>query len=489
MREESKISRRSFLKNSALAGAIGTVGAGNAVFLTSCEGKNKLVPLREPGTYYTPELPDLAADGKPLKAGVVGCGGRGTGAAINFLSAANGVTVVALGDTFADRVESCAEALKKEKNIDIAADRKFVGLDAYKKVIDSDIDVLITATPPCFRPEIFRYAVEKGKHAFLEKPVCVDAAGYRTIVAASKQAQAKGLSVVTGTQRHHERGYVESYKKVMEGLIGEITGGNVYWNGGELWSRYRQKGWSDLEWMIRDWVNWTWLSGDHIVEQHVHNIDVFTWFSGLRPISAVGFGSRQRRQTGNQYDNFSVDFEFENGIHLHSMSRQISNCSGNVSEIIHGTKGVWYSEGRIEQGEADETGKAMEKPFQGKVIKNLKGEVIWKYDREAEKATYKQRDPYTLEHVNWINHIRSGKPIEQASETAVSNMAAIMGRESAYTGKLINWDDMTAAAQNLIPEDLDFVKKLGIAGYGDDTPFRLPEFIPIPGKPQGNQTR
>jgi len=492
MKEENKISRRSFLKSSALAGAATTAGFGSISFLTSCgeTNKNQLVPLKEPGTYYTPELPDIAADGKPLKAGLIGCGGRGCGAAINFLNAANGVTVVALGDTFADRLEDTAKVLKKEKDIDIAADKKFVGLDAYKKVIESDVDVIITATPPAFRPEIFKYAVEKGKHCFLEKPICVDAKGYQTIMATAKQAQAKGLSVVTGTQRHHERGYVESYKKVMEGYIGEITGGIVYWNGGELWSKLRQKGWSDLEWMIRDWVNWTWLSGDHIVEQHVHNIDVFTWFSGLKPVSALGFGSRQRRQTGNQYDNFSIDFEMENGIHLHSMSRQISGCSSNVSEFIQGTKGMWYSEGRIEVGEKDETGTPLTEAFQGKVIKDLKGNVLWKFDRKKEKETFTQRDPYTLEHVNWINHIRSGKPIEQASETAVSNMAAIMGRESAYTGKLIKWADMTLADQNLIPADLDFVKKFNIAGYdGEKDPFVLPKYIPVPGKPQGKQTR
>jgi predicted dehydrogenase len=467
MKEDSKISRRSFLKNSALAGAIGTAGVGNIAFLTSCEDKNKLVPLKEPGTYYIPELPDIAADGRELKAGVVGCGGRGSGAAFNFLAAANGVTITALGDTFSDRLESLASKLKKEKNIDIAEDKKFVGLDAYKKVIDSDVDVIITATPPAFRPEIFRYAVEKGKHCFLEKPICVDAAGYRTIMAAAKQAQAKGLAVITGTQRHHDRGYVESFKKIQEGLIGEITGGVVYWNGGELWSKFREKGWSDLEWMIRDWVNWTWLSGDHIVEQHVHNLDVFTWFSGLKPVSAYGFGSRQRRQTGDQYDNFSIDFTMENGVHLHSMCRQISGCSDNVSEFIQGTKGSWTS---------------------GQRILDLKGNEIWKYDGEAAKTAFTQHDPYTLEHVNWINHIRAGKPIEQASETAVANMAAIMGRESAYTGKIIKWDDMTAASQNLIPEDLEFGRKLGIEGYGE-VEFRLPQFIPIPGKPQGKQAR
>ncbi|WP_352423424.1 Gfo/Idh/MocA family oxidoreductase [Proteiniphilum sp.] len=456
MKKENNLTRRSFLKTSAIAGAVGVIGTGSAGILTSCgsgaeKGKGANVPLKEPGSYYIPELPDLAADGKELKAGVVGCGGRGSGAAINFLNAANGVTIVALGDVFQDRVDNLAEKLKTEKNIDIPADKRFVGLDAYKQVIDSDIDVLIDCTPPFFRPEHFKYAVEKNKHSFLEKPICVDSAGYRTIVAAARQAQAKNLSVVTGTQRHHQRAYVESYKQIMNGAIGEITGGTVYWNQSMLWYRDRQPQWNDFEFMVRDWVNWKWLSGDHIVEQHVHNIDVFTWFSGLKPVNAVGFGSRQRRVTGDQYDNFSIDFTMENGIHMHSMCRQIDGCANNVSEFIQGTKGSWSSNG-------------------GHVIKDLAGNVIWQYDGEAEKASFQQTDPYTLEHVNLINCIRSNKPIELASETAVSNMAGIMGREAAYTGQQVTWDAMTAAPLDYTPADLN-IGKMDMSGFT----------VPVPG--------
>lgn len=455
MKKENNVTRRSFLKTSAVAGAVGVIGTGSAGLLTSCSGSEKgkgaNVPLKEAGSYYIPELSDLAADGKEIKAGVVGCGGRGSGAAMNFLNAANGVTIVALGDVFQDRVDGLAGKLKSGKNIDIPADKRFVGLDAYKQVIDSGIDVLIDATPPFFRPEHFKYAVEKNTHCFLEKPICVDAAGYRTIVAAAKQAQAKNLSVVTGTQRHHQRSYVESFKQIMNGAIGEITGGVVYWNQSMLWYRDRQPQWNDFEYMVRDWVNWKWLSGDHIVEQHVHNIDVFTWFTGLRPVSAVGFGSRQRRVTGDQYDNFSIDFTMENGIHLHSMCRQIDGCSNNVSEFIQGTKGSWSSNG-------------------GHVIKDLAGNVIWQYDGEAEKASYQQTDPYTLEHVNLINCIRSNKPIEQASETAVSNLAAIMGRESAYTGQQTTWDAITASPLDYTPVDLN-VGKMDMSGFT----------VPVPG--------
>jgi predicted dehydrogenase len=458
MEKENSISRRSFLKSSAMAGALGAIGTGStAAVLSSCAGEGGKAaasrPLKAPGTYYVPDLVDFAADGKELKAGVIGCGGRGSGAAENFLEAANGVTITALGDTFQDRVDDLAAKLKEKNGIDIPESQRFVGLDAYKQVVDSGVDVVIIATPPNFRPIHFQYATEKGIHSFLEKPICVDPVGYRTIVATAKQAAAKNLCVITGTQRHHQRSYVESYKQIQNGLIGEITGGTVYWNQSMLWFRERQAGWSDCEWMIRDWVNWKWLSGDHIVEQHVHNLDVFTWFTGyLKPISAVGFGSRQRRITGDQYDNFSVDFELENGIHLHSMCRQMDGCNNNVSEFIQGTKGSWNSA-------------TME-------IKDLAGNVLWAFDKEAENANFKQTNPYVLEHVNWINHIRSGNPIDQASETAVANMAAIMGRESAYSGGKTTWDELTASPLDYLPADLN-LGKMDMSGF----------VVPVPGKP------
>ncbi len=465
MKKTNKISRRSFLKNSALiSGAAVTVGTGSiATSFTSCggssssEGASTMSALKQPGSYYIPELMDKSKDGKELKAGVIGCGGRGSGAAFDFLNAANGVTITAIGDTYKDKVDGLAKKLKDEKGIDVPETNRFVGLDAYQKVIDSGVDVVIIATPPLFRPVHFKYATEKGKHSFLEKPICVDPVGYRTIVATAKQAAAKGLCVVTGTQRHHERKYVESFKQIMNGMIGEITGGVVYWNQGMLWYNERQQGWNNAEWMIRDWVNWKWLSGDHIVEQHVHNIDVFTWFSGLKPISATGFGSRQRRITGDQYDFFSVDFEMENGVHLHSMCRQIDGCANYVNEFVQGTKGSWTSDG-----------------FK---IKDLQGNVIWEYADETEgegenkKNKYEQNNAYVLEHVNWVNHIRAGKPIDQASETAVSNMAAIMGRESAYTGNKVTWDEMTASAIDYTPADLSL-------GDIDMKTFT----VPVPGK-------
>lgn len=442
------ISRKDFLKYSAAIGVSSIIGTS---LLTSCGGKkNSLIPLRQPGEYYVPELPDKAIEGKELKVGVVGCGGRGSGAVVDLLNAADGIKVVALGDTFSDRLEGLRKDLKDNHGQDVPEDKCFVGFDAYKKVIDSGIDMVILTTPPVFRPEHFKYATEKGVHSFLEKPVAVDPKGYRTVIATARQAKAKGLSVVTGTQRHHERPYVEAFQKIQEGYIGEITGGNVYWNQGMLWYRERQAGWSDMEWMIRDWVNWKWLSGDHIIEQHVHNIDVFLWMSGLKPVKATGFGNRNRRVTGDQYDQFSVDFEFENGIHLHSMCRQINGCSNNIGEYIQGTKGSWNSYNHE--------------------IKDLAGNVVWKYDNDAANAAFKQHNPYVLEHVDWVNHIRKGEAYDEAEACAISTLAGVMGREAAYTGVTVTWDEISASAQDYMPEKL-------VMGSMDMSKYT----VPVPG--------
>ena len=430
---ENKMNRRSFLQASTVLGVGSVVGA--SALLASCKGGDKFVPLKNPGEFYVPELPDKAIDGRELKVGVIGCGGRGSGAVKDLLAAANNIKVVALGDVFADRMGGLQRDLNKNHGQNIPDDKCFLGFEAYKQVVDAGVDMVILATPPAFRPVHFQYATQKGKHSFMEKPIAVDAKGYRTIMASAKQAQAKNLSVVTGTQRHHERRYVEANKQIQAGLIGEITGGNVYWNQSMLWYRNRQQEWSDMEWMIRDWVNWTWLSGDHIVEQHVHNIDVFLWMSGLKVAKATGFGSRQRRVTGDQYDNFSIDFEMENGVHLHSMCRQIDGCSNAVGEIIYGTKGVYSS--------FDNT------------IKDLKGNVLWKYDDEAAKAEFKQHNPYVLEHVDWVNHIRKGTMHDEATECAISSLAGVMGRESAYTGRTITWDEMSKSDMDLMPAKLE----------------------------------
>ena len=430
--EKNKMNRRDFLQRSTILGVGGIVGV--SALASACKGP-KYVPLRKPEEYYIPELPDKAAPGREIKVGVIGCGGRGSGAIQNLFDAADGIRLTALGDVFPDRLEGLRKMAAEKLGQEVPDENCFIGFDAYQKVIDSGVDMIIDTTPPVFRPDHFKYAVQKGVHSFLEKPVAVDAKGYRTVMAAAKQAQAKGLCVVCGTQRHHQRPYVEAFRKIQEGYIGEITGGNVYWNQGMLWYRNREKGWSDMEWMIRDWVNWKWLSGDHIVEQHVHNIDVFLWMSGYKVAKATGFGARHRRITGDQYDQFSIDFEMENGVHLHSMCRQIDGCSNAVGEIIYGTKGSWNS-------------------FDHE-IKDLDGNVVWKFDNEKAETEFQQHNPYVLEHVDLVNHIRKGEPIDEATACAMSTLAGVMGRTAAYTGDTVTWDAMSQSELDYLPEKLE----------------------------------
>lgn len=446
--EKNKMNRRDFLQRSAILGVGGIVGV--SALASACKGP-KYVPLRKPEEYYIPELPDKAAPGREIKVGVIGCGGRGSGAIQNLFDAADGIRLTALGDVFPDRLEGLRKMAAEKLGQEVPDENCFIGFDAYRKVIDSGVDMIIDTTPPVFRPDHFKYAVQKGVHSFLEKPVAVDAKGYRTVMAAAKQAQAKGLCVVCGTQRHHQRPYVEAFRKIQEGYIGEITGGNVYWNQGMLWYRNREKGWSDMEWMIRDWVNWKWLSGDHIVEQHVHNIDVFLWMSGYKVAKATGFGARHRRITGDQYDQFSIDFEMENGVHLHSMCRQIDGCSNAVGEIIYGTKGSWNS-------------------FDHE-IKDLDGNVVWKFDNEKAETEFRQHNPYVLEHVDLVNHIRKGEPIDEATACAMSTLAGVMGRTAAYTGDTVTWDAMSQSELDYLPEKLE----LGPMDMSDYT-------VQVPGK-------
>ena len=448
--KENKVSRRTFLKTSAAAGAVGVIG------LTSCGGgqdPNARRPLREPGTYYVPELPDMAPDGRELKAGIIGCGARGSGAAMDFLNAANNVTIHALGDVRMSAVNSLARRLENYRGIVVPPERRFDGLEAYKQVIDSGIDVLIEAVPPVFKPDIFTYAVQNNVHCFLEKPICIDAEGYRKTIAASRMATARRLTVVTGTQRHHYRPYVASFQKIMEGYIGEITGGAVYWNQGGLWHRPWDSNRTDLENMIADWVNWRWLSGDHIVEQHQHNIDVYHWFSGKRAVACQGNGSRHRRPTGDQFDNFTVIFAMEDGTRMASFCRQIPGQEGHAYEFIQGTKGTWESNGHV--------------------IRDLDRNEIWRFDYEASREKYSQHNPYVLEHVDMICSIRGDRGLNQGEETAISTMMAIMGREAAYTARRVTWDAMVAAPQNFMPADLSLTEPMDMSTF----------VVPIPGRP------
>ncbi|MGD9929960.1 MAG: Gfo/Idh/MocA family protein [Mangrovibacterium sp.] len=425
MKEQSNLSRRRFLTNAAAAGAIGMIGAN---VLVSCAEKQKTVELN------LPPLLDQAPDGKPLKAGVIGCGGRGSGAALDFLNAGPNLTIHALGDVFRDRIDDCRNKLKNEANQEIADENIFVGFDAFQKVIDSGVDVVILATPPHFRPEHFEAAVQARKHVFMEKPVAVDPVGIRQVLATAKKADSLGLKIVTGTQRRHQRDYIEVYKQIANGAIGDIVGANCYWNQSKLWHRNPSADWSEMEYMIRDWVNWLWLSGDHIVEQHIHNIDVIHWFTGKYPTKAVGFGSRQRRVTGDQFDNFSVDFVFDNGMHNHSMCRQINGCANNVSEFVMGTKGSSNCQN---------------------TIWDAAGAELFKYPYPLDASGQPERNvtisPYVQEHIDLVTCIRQNIPVNEAEATAMTNLVAIMGRVSAYTGKEVTLDEMMNSDLKLGP--------------------------------------
>ncbi len=445
----NQFSRRKFLASAAVVGAAGTMGAGA---LTSCAaggGKSTATGVYDwvPKEYKFPPMLATAPDGKELKVGIIGCGGRGSGAAVNFLSAGNGLSITALGDVFQDRVDSCREKIKTEKGQEVPVENCFVGFDAYQKVIDSGVDIIILATPPKFRPEHFEAAVKARKHVFMEKPVAVDPVGIRQVMAAAKMADSMGLKVVTGTQRRHQHSYIGLYKEIANNGIGNIVSANVYWNGGKLWHRDNNPSWSEMEWMIRDWVNWCWLSGDHIVEQHVHNLDVAMWFFGEAPVKAVGFGSRQRRPTGDQFDNFSIDYTFADGRQMHSMCRQINDCANGVYEVFHGTKAV----ARTDEGT--------------RRIVDPAGNVLFTTD-DKDKT-----DPYVQEHMDLVTCIRQDIPWNQAEETAISNLVAMMGRVSAYTGKAVTYEEMMNSDLKLGPET--FI--MGNVGYIEKAT------VPVPG--------
>jgi len=444
--DKKSFSRRDFIGKSAL-GAAGVVGVAGLAAACSSESLNVTVaaPLKK------------AIDGAPIKAGVIGCGGRGTGAAINFLDSGDGLEIVTLADLFDDRMANCRKKLKEEKGVELPDEKCYVGFDAYKKLLEEDINYVIIATPPHFRPDQFEAAVKARKHVFMEKPVAVDPVGARRIMVAGKQADSMGLSVVAGTQRRHQWNYLEVYEYIKAGAIGEIVGANAYWNQSKLWHVNPKAEWTEMEAMVRNWVNWIWLSGDHIVEQHVHNIDVVNWFKGAHPVKAVGFGSRQRRITGDQFDNFSVDFVYEDGMHMHSMCRQFNGAANNVSEFVVGTKGTTNC---------------------SRSLHTHDGELIhetlnpWP-DADEEKAALEEKynSPYVQEHIDLITAIRKGEQIVEAENVANSTLTGIMGRISAYTGKETTWEEMMNSEIHYMPEVYDFGAVSGV-----------PKDVPVPGE-------
>lgn len=431
--ENGSFSRRTFVGTVALAGALAAACAAPKEEAAPVKTR----PVIEPG-------PDTAPDGPVLKAGLIGCGGRGTGAALNFLDSGPSLEIAAMADLFPDRLEMSRERIRKEKGVEIDDAMCFTGFDAYKKMMETDVDIIIHATPPQFRPAHFAAAVDARKHVFLEKPLAVDPVGYKSILESSEKADALNLCVVTGTQFRHWNSVIETYNQVAQGAIGDIVSARGYSLRGQLWFKEPQPGWSEMEAMIRDWVNWNWLSGDHIVEQHIHGLDVMFWFIGEHPVKAVATGGRARRVTGDQYDFFAVDYETPSGIHINTTCRQIDGCTNNISRWVMGTKGYTDCSGQI---------------F------DLDGKVVWKYKappgsdlNNGEDYSTDDKPAIVQEHTDLVTAIRTGNRVNWAPITAESTLAAIMGRESAYTGLEVTKDELLKSNMRLGPEEYNMGK-------------------------------
>jgi myo-inositol 2-dehydrogenase / D-chiro-inositol 1-dehydrogenase len=382
-----------------------------------------------------------------VKIALVGCGGRGTGAAENCLNSSENVQIVALGDMFKEKADATAKQLKSHPGFKVAAENVFTGFDAYKKVLQTSADLVLFATPPGFRPMHFAAAVEAGKHVFLEKPVAVDPVGVRKVIETGKKAAEKKLAMVAGTQYRHQTSFMETVKRVHGGEIGDIRAGRAYYNTGALWFKERAQGMSEMEWQMRNWLYFDWLSGDHIVEQHIHTIDATDWVMNARPVSAVGTGGRAARtgqQFGNIWDNFTIDYEYPKKTHVMSMARQWANTTGYVGAEFDGTKGS------VDLYKAE--------------IYDLDGKRTWKFDGAISIAK-----AYVQEHTDLINSIRAGKPANESEQVAHSTLTAILGREAAYTGKKITWQEILESELDLSPEKYEF----------GDNPVRP---VPVPGK-------
>jgi predicted dehydrogenase len=428
-RPDSPMSRRDFVWSTSKVGAIAAAAVGMA---GAVQGVARAA--KQPTTSGAPAL--AGAQKGAYRVGVIGCGGRGTGAAVDFLRAAPEAKIVSMGDVFPDRLAGSRGALKgEEASISsrvVAGDEAcFTGFDAYKKVLAQDVDVVILATPPHFRPIHLAAAIEAGKHCFIEKPVAVDPTGVRIVMKASALAKEKNLGIVAGTQRRHQASYLAAIAKIKDGAIGRVVSAQCYWNQGGLWMNQRRPEWSDMEWQLRNWLYFAWLSGDHIVEQHVHNIDVMNWAIGSTPLKVRGMGGRQVRTSpeyGHIYDHFAIEYEYADGVVATSQCRQIEGCDSRVEEVIVGTKGrLFMSPGRA----------------------RIEGETPWKFAGE-------DPNPYEQEHRDLVASIASGTPLNEGQRIAESTLTAVMGRMAAYTGKAVAWEKAMQSTLDLSPAKYEF---------------------------------
>lgn len=436
---KNKQSRREFLSTAAWS-AVGTMGA--AGLLTNCASTNPLNELQD-DTHLT--LLNEAPDGETLRAGLVGCGGRGSGAAVNFVDAGPNLEIVALGDVFEDQLQKSKTMLKEARDIDVAQENCYSGFDSYKKVIDSGVDIVIFATPPHFRPMHVEAAIDAGKHVFQEKPVAVDPVGARQMMATTQKAKEKNLCMVSGTIRRYQKDFIETQRRVANGAIGEVVGANIIRNGGAIWWVERKPEWSDMEYMLRNWQNYSWLSADHYVEQFIHELDVMNWHMDSWPVKALGYGGKAHQVPGNKFDHFSVQYEYEDGKKAHCATRQINGCDNSKTQYITGTEGY-----------ADATGS----------LYNHQGELIWEYpypEDDNPESEWHVKNPYVQEHIELITAIRTGNYINDSETQVNSTRMALMGRMAAYTGKEITWDEVVNSDLRLGPDTYEFGPVSGIA--------------------------
>ena len=402
-------SRRKFIKSTSAA-ALGTTLAFNIGF-----------PQRS-----------FAANSDTLKVGLIGCGGRGTGAANQAMGADSNVVLSAMADIFPDRMQSSLENLKSlhGDKIQVDPEHQFFGFDAFKKLIDSDVDVVLLATPPVFRPDHLDYAIEKGKHVFCEKPMAVDAPGIRKVIASAEKAKEKSLSLVSGfCWRYHEPKR-ETFGRVLDGEIGDVMSVYNTYNTGELWYKERQPEWNEMQYKLRNWLYYNWLSGDHIAEQAVHSLDMMSWAFGNKvPLQATGTGGRQKRieeKYGNVYDHFAIVYEYDNGAKGFHFSRQQKDCTRSYAVEMNGTKGQCLVDCSKRKHEITAGGEK------------------WRYRGDG-------NDMYQTEHDELFASIRSGKPMNDGEWMANSTMLAIMGRMVAYTGQTITFEEALKSNEVLSP--------------------------------------
>jgi predicted dehydrogenase len=364
-----------------------------------------------------------------IRVGLIGAGGRGTGALQQALSVpGSNVKVTAVADAFENRIKGALKAVEgMEGKVDVPEDRQFKGLDGFQKVLDH-CDLVILATPPGFRPFHFDAAIKAGKHVFMEKPVCVDSFGARLCLEAAKMADEKKLKVVVGLQRHYDSVYRATLEKVREGLAGDLIGGQVYWNGSGIWYRKREEGQNEMQFQVNNWYHFNWLCGDHICEQHVHNIDVANWFLDALPVSAYGVGGRQQRTPGQPseiYDHHAVNFTYPNGVSIASQCKQFPGGDNRVNEEFQGTKGF------VKIGE----------------ITDYAGKVLWKYEGPRPNA-------YQVEHDELHDAIRRDVPLNNAYYGTTSSFSAVLGRMATYSGKVQNFEKALALPYRTMPENL-----------------------------------